>query len=162
VAKPDFKVVLVSHLQMLGFQSSRRQAANLITCMQLIQGHLEPMHSGHLKIGELESGKGLTCTFRLCKQVIAKLREIQNSFVLKEDVTEEYLLANAVRGTLYPQIPNEQSPLLDSIISTTFCCNFNDWISLSIRKEAALTQAIRKAADSMNLTTSNQIELKAK
>lgn len=64
--------------------------------------------------------------------LIHKLKYIVRTFTFKEDVTEDYIIANALRGTFVYSLDESQKEMFDGIISNIFNTSFNDILAYSL------------------------------
>lgn len=74
----------------------------------------------------------MSLTLRNLDLIIHKLKYMMRTFTFNRDVTEEYLVANAIRGAYYFQITSSEKDILDEIVSCVFNTKFNDYISYTI------------------------------
>jgi hypothetical protein len=94
--KPDIRTILTAKMLMLGFTNPVLLATKLYSSLQIFSENLYPLHSKQSDY--LKLNHHLKLTLRSTKIFFHRLKFVMRTFNYKQHVTEDYIVANALRG----------------------------------------------------------------
>eukprot|EP00347_Sterkiella_histriomuscorum_P007658 403348070 len=157
---PDIKVIINAKLMMLGFSNSFMLSTKIYSTLQLLSENMQPTHPKDQS--SYDNILKYTLSLRSIDLIINKLKYLLRTFTFREDVTEDYIVANSIRGAFFYQMNPNQVEILDSIVSNIFKTPFNDIVAFSIPLEQKMNDAITQVIIQGQYASSDQILVKSK
>ena len=127
---PDVRIILTARLMMLGFTNSYTLSTKIYSALQILSENLSPTHPKDST--SFENIKRQAMSLRSIELIFNKLKYLLRTFTFKEDVTEDYIVANALRGAFFYQMNPNQVEAFDAILSNIFKTPFNDIVALCL------------------------------
>mmetsp|Transcript_9201 Transcript_9201/g.8585 ORF Transcript_9201/g.8585 Transcript_9201/m.8585 type:complete len:589 (-) Transcript_9201:385-2151(-) len=159
---PDTRIILTAKLLMLGFNNPLALASKIMAVLQMFTENLIPLHSKQADqhYESASTVKKLTLTLRSTEIIFQQIKYVMRTFRYSQEITEEYIIANALRGAYFYQLNLFEKELFEGIISNVFCTKFNDLLSYSIPQEDKLRKIIKEIIQKDRLSHSDQLVVK--